>query len=268
MSKSKKRIGMLKRFTLIELLVVIAIIAILASMLLPALSGAREKSRQIACVNNIKQLGLSMNLYLEDNEEWFFPSEAWWKSTVNESYAPNWPGTLSMLKYATSKSMICPSFQLGASASSSLQTYYKELKRNANWDKDYAGLWPYIHYGINAYHVASSIRLTNDAQLKKIPAKLPQLKKPSHTLLFGETRYSNRQTGSMRLCDYYGTYNAPSSDHLWPNHGTSANVSFIDNHVERMDNSPREKELWTFQMYQTGKPLQTYTQPNNHWVRE
>jgi len=63
-------------FTLIELLVVIAILAILAALLLPALSKAKDRARNIICMNNLKQLNDCLHLYVTDNNDYFVPNNS------------------------------------------------------------------------------------------------------------------------------------------------------------------------------------------------
>ncbi|MDD7986340.1 type II secretion system protein [Lentisphaera marina] len=81
----------MKRFTLIELLVVVSIIAILASLLLPALGKARKSTRLLLCKNNLKQIGTSVIMYADDNESKFpFVDGSLLVSNKSQNYA--WVG--------------------------------------------------------------------------------------------------------------------------------------------------------------------------------
>ena len=97
------------RFTLIELLVVVAIIGILASLLMPSLQEAREKSKIAVCINNLKQVGTAAAIYAGDNDDWYAVNSGNWLTTIS-----NTSGRAVMMgKYAEvmdgPEALYCPS---------------------------------------------------------------------------------------------------------------------------------------------------------------
>jgi len=199
-------------FTLIELLVVIAIIAILAAMLLPALAKAKAKAQSIYCVNSLRQNGLAVQLYAEDNNGVLVPGQTaattgeYWFTLLTPYLARTTKNPNALSTNAASVLWGCPTYNQDPTQNSTGQ-------RNANCPGYGLTLWPELP----------------DSKLANSPFggtqaafKLDNITHKSSRLLLGDYPdwqmwdFSSRNTGAIR-------------------HNRKGNYAFFDCHVQTLN---------------------------------
>ena len=215
-------------FTLIELLVVIAIIAILASMLMPALQQARNKAGLINCSSNLKQMGSGMRTYLDDSRD-MFPLKYYVNDAGKKVY---WTWTVAKNKYIPGSVFLCASAKnmsvdgRDQAIISLWPRAHEETVFNTSNSKPYL----YPTYGINDWICPRNLD-------KYRSQKAGDYRNPSRKILFGEA-YEQYSVTDGRYRGYYiFTYNAESTSAkiATNHHGKNAtNICWMDGHVSTM----------------------------------
>lgn len=204
-----------KGFTLVELLVVIGIIALLISILLPALNKARQSAQAVACASNLRQIGMGFEMYGNAQKQWY-PMDVgvydWtWpdSSVVTLWYAyvsqyMGWNGNTSLTGFVYPRVLDCPSY---------------DRTVDVQWSSTSAN-WTYVSYGYNYTYFGYYAFSAPSTQSRTF--RRTQIKQPSDKIVVSDALY-------MLIYPVL-----PSTYPLQPRHSGRCNVLFADGHVTSM----------------------------------
>ncbi|MDD2707310.1 MAG: type II secretion system protein [Verrucomicrobiae bacterium] len=200
-----------RAFTLIELLVVVAITGILAALLMPALSSAKASGRQIRCMTNLKQIGLGVALYGQENDDWIVP----YKGEIGDP-ASYWNYLLEKHLSYSREVFHCPS----------ARTTWPP----PNW---YWQAHLYINYGYNLYGLSKTI--TTGTAWKKFM----QVNDPATRILVADRNEASHGTGYTPQ-----VIKAPSVYQIGAPHHGGAVIVFLDGHCSWTPFGEIKDEWW------------------------
>jgi prepilin-type N-terminal cleavage/methylation domain-containing protein/prepilin-type processing-associated H-X9-DG protein len=217
--------AVLDAFTLIELLVVLAIIAILAGMLLPALSKAKESAKQTSCLNNVRQIGLAYQMFLGENEDRF-------PAYVTERTAP--AGTLD-----TADGRAPYSYRQQLIPYISAGTNVFKCPNGPQWGEPQAGAWFTTDYG-NNHNEANLPGASQQAWFQANPdfgfnekVTASSLSRPTQFILLGDAGRSDGTASRGGMYPQPWAFDVASQARMLGRHRKGyANITYADGHAK------------------------------------
>ncbi len=235
-------------FTLVELLVVIAVIAILAAMLLPALSRSKASALEVACMNNEHQMGIALNMYVGDNRAYPFAC-FYWKCRLGHYF--HWEDALHIYDPAynplswTNRACQCPAYRgaVTTEPNDSLPGYAGSYAYNGWGTRTPSSLSSLTSLGLGGEDYGGPENPATGQQAKVPPVSESQVKAPSEMFAISDARiritgvvHPNMQGEDFMVCEPINPLSSGivsySQTQVPPQHGQNFNALFCDGHVK------------------------------------